>query len=94
MTKTVIKTSKINVRIDPHTKAQAEKLFSDMGLDISTAVNIFIRQSINCGGIPFEVRSKMPNKETIEAMKEAEEILQEKSGRVKTAEDMFDSLGI
>lgn len=94
MTKTVIKTSKINVRIDPRTKAQAEKLFSDMGLDISTAVNIFIRQSINCGGIPFEVRSKMPNKETIEAMKEAEEILQEKSGRFKTAEDMFDSLGI
>lgn len=94
MTKKVIKTSKINVRIDPHTKAQAEKLFSDMGLDISTAVNIFIRQSINCGGIPFEVRSKMPNKETIEAMKEAEEILQEKSGRFKTAEDMFDSLGI
>lgn len=94
MTKKVIKTSKINVRIDPRTKAQAEKLFSDMGLDISTAVNIFIRQSINCGGIPFEVRSKMPNKETIEAMKEAEEILQEKSGRFKTAEDMFDSLGI
>lgn len=94
MAKKVIKTSKINVRIDPRTKAQAEKLFSDMGLDISTAVNIFIRQSINCGGIPFEVRSKMPNKETIEAMKEAEEILQEKSGRFKTAEDMFDSLGI
>jgi len=46
----------VNVRMDKDLKKQAEKLFSDLGMNMTTAINVFIRQSINHGGIPFEIR--------------------------------------
>ncbi len=45
--------SNINIRIDSEVKAEAQALFSKLGMDLSTAVNIFIRQAIDFGGIPF-----------------------------------------
>ncbi len=60
------KTSNLNVRVDPDTKAQAEELFSKFGMTVSEAVNVFLHQSIMYGGIPFELR--VPNKETREAL--------------------------
>ena len=67
-------TTNINVRTDPEVKRQAQELFAELGLDLSTAVNIFLRKSIRYGGIPFEVISEIPNAETIEALKEVEEL--------------------
>ena len=46
----------INVSIDEKLKEQASELFEELGLDLSTAINIFLRQAIRCGGIPFEVK--------------------------------------
>lgn len=46
----------VNVRIDKDLKKEAEKLFADLGMNMTTAINVFIRQSINHGGIPFEIR--------------------------------------
>jgi len=43
----------IHVRIDDDTKKQAQQIFSEMGLDISTAINMFIRQVIRSRGFPF-----------------------------------------
>jgi len=62
------KTANLNIRIDPETKTQAEKLFSNFGLTISDAVNVFLHQSILQGGIPFEL--KIPNRQTIEALED------------------------
>jgi len=45
----------LNIRIDKHVKHQAEELLSEMGLNLSTAVNIFLRQLIREGNIPFIV---------------------------------------
>lgn len=45
----------VNIRIDEDIKKQAEGLFADLGLNMSTAVNIFIRQSLRTGGLPFDV---------------------------------------
>jgi len=45
--------SHIHVRIDATTKEQAQQIFSAMGLDISTAVNMFIKQTIRNNGFPF-----------------------------------------
>ena len=45
--------AQIHVRIDDSTKKQAQKIFSDMGLDITTAVNMFIKQVIRNQGFPF-----------------------------------------
>jgi DNA-damage-inducible protein J len=46
-------TTNIQVRVDPNLKAEAEQLFSDIGLDMPTAVRLFLKQSIINNGIPF-----------------------------------------
>ena len=48
----------INIRMDETIKKQAEELFSELGLNMTTAFNMFVRQTINKGGIPFEVVRK------------------------------------
>lgn len=45
----------ISVRTDENTKEQARRLFSRLGIDISTAINLFLRQAIRRQGLPFEV---------------------------------------
>ena len=50
--------AQINIRIDDDLKASAESLFADLGLNISTAVNMFIKQAVRNRGIPFEVTAK------------------------------------
>lgn len=62
------------IRIDEEVKKQATELFGKLGLDISSAVNIFLRQSILKGGLPFEVKVPQYRPEVIEAMKEAKNI--------------------
>jgi DNA-damage-inducible protein J len=59
--------------MDVQLKKQAEDLFSDLGLNMTTALTMFLRQAVRTQGIPFEV-SRIPNAETIAAMKEAERI--------------------
>ncbi|MDR2669429.1 MAG: type II toxin-antitoxin system RelB/DinJ family antitoxin [Desulfovibrio sp.] len=46
-------TTNIQVRVDSDLKAEAEQLFSDIGLDMPTAVRLFLKQSIINNGIPF-----------------------------------------
>lgn len=50
--------AQINFRIDDETKRQAEALFADMGLTMSGAITVFIRQSINEQALPFKVRAR------------------------------------
>lgn len=64
----------LNVRVDESVKKEASVLFNDLGLDLSTAVNIFLRQSIMRGGLPFDVVKETPNAETIAAIEEVEEM--------------------
>ncbi len=61
-----------NISIDSEIKAKAQELFADLGIDLSTAVNIFLRQSVRENAIPFSITRDVPNKDTIAAMKEAE----------------------
>ena len=67
-------TTNISIRMDTDLKAEADALFSELGMNITTAFNIFVRQAIREGGIPFEVKLDRPNKETAAAMLEAERI--------------------
>lgn len=53
-------TVNVNVRMDEDLKKQAEQLFADLGINMSTAVNMFVRQSVNYGGLPFEVIRRDP----------------------------------
>ena len=48
----------LNIRIDKEIKQQADQLFDEMGLSLSTAINIFVRQAIKNKGIPFRITTK------------------------------------
>lgn len=67
-------TTNISIRMDSEVKARADALFAELGMNLTTAFNIFVRQSLREGGIPFKVRLEQPNKETMAAMLEAERI--------------------
>ena len=45
----------LNVRVDEDIKQQAEGLFADLGLNMTTAINVFLRQAIRRNGLPFEI---------------------------------------
>ena len=66
----------INVRVSPDVKKQAQDIFAQLGMDLTTAVNIFLRQVILTNGLPFEVKLNMPNQETLEAMEEVRSMKQ------------------
>ncbi len=61
-----------NISIDADVKKQAQELFADLGLDLSTAISIYLKKAISEQGIPFEV--KITNATTIAAMDEFEEM--------------------
>ncbi|MCL1875364.1 MAG: type II toxin-antitoxin system RelB/DinJ family antitoxin [Synergistaceae bacterium] len=65
----------VSFRIDTDIKNQADKLFLQLGLNMNTAFNIFLRQSIREGSIPFSITINTPNSITIAAMLEAESIV-------------------
>lgn len=68
-------TTTISIRLDKNVKKNAEELFDDLGINMSTAINIFLRQAIRKRKIPFEIESgAVPNEETIAAMKETEKM--------------------
>ena len=69
------KTASLNIRIDPETKASAEQLFSQFGITITDAVNMFLRRSLMDGGLPFELRLPRYNTETEAAFIEARGIM-------------------
>lgn len=67
-------TSPTQIRIDTTIKEDATTLFSKLGLDMSSAVNMFLRQCILRGGLPFAVELPKYNQETLNAMEEPRKI--------------------
>ena len=84
----------VTARVDENVKKEAETLFKKMGLNMSTAMNLFLKKCILEQGIPFEL--KVPNKETLKAMQETEDILSDKIERkgYNSAEELFEDLGV
>ena len=68
-------TSNVSFRIDSNLKTQADKLFSELGMNMTTAFNIFLRQSVREGCIPFDITLNTPNAETVAALLEAKELM-------------------
>ena len=59
-----------NISLDSDLKKACQELYSDLGLDLSTAVTIFLKQSLRVQGLPFAVTRENPNAETLAAMNE------------------------
>lgn len=62
------------IRIDADIKRQAAELFSNLGLDMSSAVNLFLHQCVLRGGLPFSVTVPNYSERTLAAMEEAKKI--------------------
>ena len=67
--------SNVSFRIDSNLKSQADALFASLGLNMTTAFNMFLRQAVREGRIPFDVTIDVPNSETIAAMIESLQLM-------------------
>ena len=67
-------TVQTQIRIDAGVKKQANELFDELGMDMSSAVNIFLRQCILRGGLPFKVKVPQYSAKLIDAANEAKRI--------------------
>ncbi|MBR4519202.1 MAG: type II toxin-antitoxin system RelB/DinJ family antitoxin [Victivallales bacterium] len=87
-------TSLLNVRLDTELKKNAEMLFTDLGLSMSTAINLFLRQSVRNQAIPFRIaRQPAFNETTLEAMREARQLAQDSNAKTyDNVHDLFQEL--
>lgn len=67
-------TTNINVKTDKLVKEKSERIFAELGLNMTTAVNMFLRASIRENGIPFELKLEKPNNTTAAAIEEGRRI--------------------
>ncbi|MBS7401234.1 MAG: type II toxin-antitoxin system RelB/DinJ family antitoxin [Eubacteriales bacterium] len=84
----------INVRTDERVKEQATQVFDALGLDMSSAVNIFLKKSIMEQGIPFELKLEIPNTTTIKAMQESDEMVKNGCDGYSNLDDMWSALNV
>ena len=81
-------TTNLNIRTDKEIKEEAEKIYASLGLNMSTAINMFLRASIRESGIPFDLKLNVPNNETIKAIEEGRMIA--KDEKIKAYDNMDD----
>ena len=74
-------TTNLCIRIDPELKDQADALFSDLGMSLTTAITVFFRQAVRENRIPFTVTRDRPTRETAAAMRAALGISQDPNSR-------------
>lgn len=82
-------TKNLNIRTDKEIKEAAEKIYSSLGLNMTTAINIFLRACIRESGIPFDLKLDLPSDESIKAIEEGRIIAKDKN---VTAYDNMDDL--
>ena len=70
-------TTNLNIRTDKAIKDQAEEIFNELGLNMTTAVNIFLRTAIREHGIAFELKLEVPNATTAAAIEEGRKMMKE-----------------
>ena len=86
-------TSNYTIRLDSELRKEAEKLFSDLGMSLSTAFQIFLKQAVQEQGLPFPVRKKQPNKATLAAMEEALKIAESPDAKTySSAKEMMEDI--
>ncbi|MGO4954945.1 type II toxin-antitoxin system RelB/DinJ family antitoxin [Ligilactobacillus ruminis] len=86
-------TTNLNIRTDKDVKEKAEKIFNELGLNMTSAVNIFLRTAIRERGIPFELKLDVPNETTIAAIEEGRKMVSNPSSpRYSNIDELRDAL--
>lgn len=80
----------VNVRMDEDLKAKADQLFASLGMTLSTAINIFVTQAVDHGGLPFEVVKRDPFYSAANQAALRRSLEQYRNGQVHT-HDLIDS---
>ena len=83
-------TTMVHLRVDERVKAQATEALAAMGLSVSDAVQVFLMRVVAEQQLPFAL--KVPNSETRAAMAEADEIVNRRRARFRTAAELFDDI--
>lgn len=69
-----MKATNFSFRLDKDLKKQVETIYGELGINLTTAINVFLRKSVSVSGFPFDVRLEEPNKETYLALLDANKI--------------------
>ena len=83
-------TTNLCIRIDTETKKQAEELFSNLGMNISTAFSIFVKQALRVRGIPFVITEDVSEADDYSALQEARKIA--RNPKIKGCTDVEEAL--
>ena len=87
-------TTSVTVRVDEETKKAATKIAEDFGFDLSSVTRAFFKQMVREQRIPLTLSYPEPNAESLEAIKEADDIIASGKARFRTAEELFKDLDI
>lgn len=88
-------TTNLNIRTDKDIKDQAETIFNELGINMTTAINMFLRATIRECGIPFELKLEVPNDITSEAIAEGRKMINDPSApRYTSLEALKEALEI
>ena len=82
-----METTNLNIRTNKEVKLAAEKIFEELGLNMTTAINIFLRQTIRENGIPFDLKLNIPNNITVSALEEGRKLAFDKTAKGYTNMD-------
>ncbi len=85
-------TTNFSVRLDKDLKSKSEAMFSELGMTLTTAINVFIRKAVAVGGFPFEVKLEEPNKETTLALLEADRVSKDPNAKGLDVDDALREL--
>lgn len=83
----------VNIRMDESLKQQFEFYCNEIGLNMTSAVNVFARAVVREGGIPFDLKVHLPNADTLAAIQESEALLANpNASRFDSIDDLFEEL--
>lgn len=83
----------ISLRVDSDDKKRFEQFCNDTGMNISVAINMFIKAVLRESRLPFDVVSDIPNETTIHAIEEGERMLRDPNAhRFKSVDELFEEL--
>ena len=85
-------TVNFSVRMDADLKREVEAIYAELGMNLTSAVNAFLRQSVRVGGMPFDLRLNERQRETVLAMLEAEQLASDPGVEAMDVEDALAEL--
>lgn len=81
------------LRLDPDLKHESEVLFDELGLTLTSAINIFLKQAVRVGGMPFDLRLDTNSLSRVDALLEADSLTGSDNGSFPSIEDVLAELG-